>query len=65
MKPNCRYILKPATSEYPGVYCERPVRYTIEEDDDKRKFRKYKPFCPEHELKAAAMEREDVRDGDE
>lgn len=45
---SCRWILRPATPEKEAEYCDCPVKYSIETDDDGQRRRKYETFCPRH-----------------
>lgn len=51
----CCYVLTPASPGVNATYCNRPLGYTMKEDDDGRKVRKYNDFCFQHleEIEAA------------
>lgn len=42
--------------------CLKPTRYTVEKDEDGRTvYRKYRPFCDEHERAAAQQEADEFK----
>ena len=58
MKHNCRWVIKPYANGEQAVYCEKPVRYHIEKDDDGNPVRVYDTFCAEHKPLADAIDKE-------
>jgi hypothetical protein len=50
MARNCRWILSVAVPGKAGVYCEKPVKWTMQPDDGPGSplVRVYESFCPEH-----------------
>ena len=56
--PKCRWILSPVNF-FPAQYCDAPITWTMERDDDGNLVRKHKVFCPEHQALADAEDEAD------
>lgn len=61
-RPMCRWILMPAASGRPALYCCEPVTYYYVEGEDGIKRRVYETFCLPHLIKAKQQEDEEVPD---
>lgn len=61
-KPTCRWIKLPASHgpephlRRDAVYCNAPVPYVMQYDDDENKVRRYATFCPEHQALVDAQQ---------
>ena len=58
MKPHCFWLLS-APGVHPQTFCNAPVPYTIERDDDDRPVRRYAAFCEIHQKLADALPDDD------
>ena len=52
----CRYMIGAIGS---NDYCNKPTKYTVREDEDGNKIRKYNVFCNHHRGIIAAMEEDE------
>ena len=59
VKPTCFYVVQSRVGEQPEILCGNPVKYTLQENDDGSKTRKYNTFCDECAKKVAAQEAEE------
>ena len=53
MKGKCVWVIEtwkpnPGAAMTPPVYCHKPTKYKMVEDDDGNKVRRYESFCDEH-----------------
>lgn len=43
------------------MFCEKPTGYDMPRDDDGNRHRKYRTFCPEHEVIASKQDEDETR----